>query len=1378
MPAVILRISILQKRMVKMLDSNRWIINRAGLINFWYYDEEVFDFSDGKLLLRGSNGSGKSVTMQSFIPLLLDGNKSPERLDPFGSKARRLENYLLGEEDNGKDENTGYLFMEFKKTQTGNLLTIGMGMKAVRGKPLQSWGFCITDGRRIGHDFYLYKNVGEKIPLTKKELENRIGGGGQVCDTSGDYMKMVNNMLFGFENAEEYDELIKLLVNLRSPKLSKDFKPTVIYEIMENSLQPLSEDDLRPMSEAIENMDNIKSKLDELKESKKAAEKIQAAYDRYNNHILLDKAKAFFNCGAEIEKIEKEKAELESKIASSQQAYIEAEANLEKLEIQKKTLEEKKKELERHDSMHLREKLFELENTLETLKKEKEEKELQLQKKKNSEIQLNSQIKVCEDKDAGLQQSLENYLEEMDTIYDDFAFDEHAFMRGELKKNIREPYNFYHVKNSLTRQMKNIEEAIKALQKEKLKNEEYDRIFHQLEASREHRNSMEKLFEQSGILLQETKEELIEKTYAWKKENIELKISDDALVQVSREINNFAPDSSFDDVISHIRKEYLIFEGELNRQMFQHKSSIDSITQQKKALEAEIAEWENKKDPEPARDEKVILNRKRLESEGIPFIPLYKAVDFKNDIPESIKGHIEEALLDMGLLDALIIPAKYWEKAMGIDSKISDKYLFASPNILANSLSEYLKVEKIDVNGITFEDVDNVLRSILIDKNSSSTYISENGEYGIGILKGMADSLYVPKYIGTLARKRFREEIIQKLQAQLAELETKLNEISEKINSIAVRLSILKKEYDNFPDKEDLIVAINQLKESKFNFDRSIEDVAKKEQEEKKLYEELKAMQAAAFELAKKANLKANLEIFENAFISALQYKDSIHQLENEHSKLIQNLENLNMLKENKLALEEDMDNISYDITSNRRKTAETQNLYQNCLEQLNLSDYQQIKQEIDDCIRMLNEIPQTIKEEAKRSEREKAACNQYNLSLSELNVKLNLNKELYKIYEEIFREDYNLGYVYSEQINENPYLTAKKVCREIQTDDKYQREDAIKFLFEKFQENSPYLREFMVKIDNIFIREGNSEIPQINEALAKSRRYDVSGKVRGKDVNFYNLMEYIKKGIEENENLLRDSDRQLFEDILVKNISKKIRAKIYHSEQWVKKINQLMESMNTSSGLSFSLKWSSKKAETEDQMDTSELVALLKQEGTIMPESSLNRLSEHFRSKIAEARKNLEESGKSQTFHSIMKEILDYKKWFEFKLYFIKTGQAKKELTNNAFYQFSGGEKAMAMYVPLFSAVYARYQGARKDCPRIISLDEAFAGVDEKNIRDMFRLLGELELDFIINSQILWGDYDTVPSLSICELLRPDNADFVTVIRYHWDGKVKSLLT
>ena len=81
-----------------MLNS-KWQIHRIGLIDFWYYDDEEFYFLDGRLLLRGANGSGKSVTMQSFIPLLLDGNKSPARLDPFGTNARQIGNYLLEDND-------------------------------------------------------------------------------------------------------------------------------------------------------------------------------------------------------------------------------------------------------------------------------------------------------------------------------------------------------------------------------------------------------------------------------------------------------------------------------------------------------------------------------------------------------------------------------------------------------------------------------------------------------------------------------------------------------------------------------------------------------------------------------------------------------------------------------------------------------------------------------------------------------------------------------------------------------------------------------------------------------------------------------------------------------------------------------------------------------------------------------------------------------------------------------------------------------------------------------------------------------------------------------------------------------------------------------
>ena len=172
-----------------------------------------------------------------------------------------------------------------------------------------------------------------------------------------------------------------------------------------------------------------------------------------------------------------------------------------------------------------------------------------------------------------------------------------------------------------------------------------------------------------------------------------------------------------------------------------------------------------------------------------------------------------------------------------------------------------------------------------------------------------------------------------------------------------------------------------------------------------------------------------------------------------------------------------------------------------------------------------------------------------------------------------------------------------------------------------------------------------------------------------------------------------------------------------------------------------------------------------------------MEKLSLHFRSKIAEARKLSNDVNTMQSFHAVMKEVLDYRKWFEFTLECQKTGEKKKELTDRVFFTFSGGEKAMAMYVPLFSAVVAKYAGAREEAPRLISLDEAFAGVDEMNIRDMFRLMRECRFNFMINSQVLWGDYDTMPGLAIYQLLRPENAKFVTVIKYIWNGKEKLIV-
>ena len=334
--------------------NSKWQINRVGLLDFWYYDEEEFDFLDGRMLLRGANGSGKSVTMQSFIPLLLDGNMRPERLDPFGSRARKMENYLL-EEGDEREERTGYLYMELKRLESEEYLTLGIGLRARKNKKLESWYFCVTDGRRVGKDLFLYKDVENKITCSKGELKYRIGEGGKVMETQGEYAQCVNRLLFGFETQEEYKELLELLIQLRTPKLSKDFKPTVINEILSSSLQTLSEDDLRPMSEAIENMDNLKTNLDTLSESIHAARQIEKVYDQYNQIVLYDKALLFSDAGKAYENCMKNGKQITEDLAIHMEELRKEEQHYEALKQEEEILKEEKTSLDKSDAAQLKE---------------------------------------------------------------------------------------------------------------------------------------------------------------------------------------------------------------------------------------------------------------------------------------------------------------------------------------------------------------------------------------------------------------------------------------------------------------------------------------------------------------------------------------------------------------------------------------------------------------------------------------------------------------------------------------------------------------------------------------------------------------------------------------------------------------------------------------------------------------------------------------------------------------------------------------------------------------------------------------------------------------------------------------------------------------
>lgn len=212
-----------------------------------------------------------------------------------------------------------------------------------------------------------------------------------------------------------------------------------------------------------------------------------------------------------------------------------------------------------------------------------------------------------------------------------------------------------------------------------------------------------------------------------------------------------------------------------------------------------------------------------------------------------------------------------------------------------------------------------------------------------------------------------------------------------------------------------------------------------------------------------------NLNEYEDAIASGNEYRDALYEVENKHQKLIINYDKLVGIREVKENLDEDIENINWDLVSKGRKLRELDAFHTSCLEQLKLSNYDEIKSEIDECVTLIAQMPKLIEKEITRREQEKAGFNRAVEELESINEKIKLDMELLNIYKASFMEENKLGYWQDYDDNQNLLRTAKNVIKEIKLDDKITKDDLISQLHGKFQENNQYLREYIVRIDNIF---------------------------------------------------------------------------------------------------------------------------------------------------------------------------------------------------------------------------------------------------------------------------------------------------------------------
>ena len=259
-----------------MTAPDRWRLHRGGIVNIWQYDEQEFDFSGGRAILQGTNGSGKSRTLELLLPLCLDGD-----LRQLGSKGfdtvsiRRL---MLDEYDGGPNR-IGYAWVELRRIDADGVerfLTCGLGLKAsaTSQQVSDSWRF-LTD-TRVGLDFTLAGP--DRVPLGPVQLREQIGADRVLDDAA--FRARIAELVYGMP-AGRYGDLLHLQRTLRNPDVGLKVLEGQLEQILSDALPPLDAAMIEQLAGSFEDLESIRENITRLSRADTALTAFLGSYSGY-----------------------------------------------------------------------------------------------------------------------------------------------------------------------------------------------------------------------------------------------------------------------------------------------------------------------------------------------------------------------------------------------------------------------------------------------------------------------------------------------------------------------------------------------------------------------------------------------------------------------------------------------------------------------------------------------------------------------------------------------------------------------------------------------------------------------------------------------------------------------------------------------------------------------------------------------------------------------------------------------------------------------------------------------------------------------------------------------------------------------------------------
>jgi uncharacterized protein (TIGR02680 family) len=275
---------------------DRWRLHRGGIVNIWQYDEQEFDFTGGRAILQGTNGSGKSRTLELLLPLCLDGDL--RQLGSKGFDTVSLRRLMLDDYDGGPNR-IGYAWVELRRLDADGVerfLSCGLGLKASAASQQvsDSWRF-ITEAR-VGIDFRLAGL--DRVPLGPVQLREVIGADRVLEDAA--FRARIAEVVYRMP-AGRYGDLLHLQRTLRNPDVGLKVLEGQLEQILSDALPPLDATMIEQLAGSFEDLESIRENIARLSKADTALSAFLGSYSGYTLAALRSAGERARSAGRSLE---------------------------------------------------------------------------------------------------------------------------------------------------------------------------------------------------------------------------------------------------------------------------------------------------------------------------------------------------------------------------------------------------------------------------------------------------------------------------------------------------------------------------------------------------------------------------------------------------------------------------------------------------------------------------------------------------------------------------------------------------------------------------------------------------------------------------------------------------------------------------------------------------------------------------------------------------------------------------------------------------------------------------------------------------------------------------------------------------------------------